>query len=137
VIDRSTHGSADGLRHGAYVLREADGGTPDALLIATGSEVALALAAQALLAARGVAARVVSMPSWELFAAQPQAYRDAVLPPQITRRVAIEAGVSMGWQRWAGDAGTIIAVDTFGASAPYQEIYRQYGLTPERIAAVL
>jgi transketolase len=137
VVDRGTHGSADGLRHGAYVLREADGGAPDAVLIATGSEVSLALAAQSLLAARGVAARVVSMPSWELFAAQPQAYRDAVLPPQITRRVAIEAGVSMGWQRWVGDAGTIIAVDTFGASAPYQEIYRQYGLTPEHIAAAL
>jgi transketolase len=135
VFDREKFAPADGVRRGAYVLSEAVGGPPDALLIATGSEVALAVEAQAELAAQGVRAQVVSFPSWELFAAQPQSYRDTVLPPSVPVRVAIEAGVSLGWDRWVGAQGAIIAVDRFGASAPYKEIYQQYGLTVSAIVA--
>ena len=103
--------------------------------MATGSEVAIAMEAQAKLREQGVQARVVSFPSWELFAQQPQEYRDEVLPPSIKARVSIEAGVSLGWHRWVGDNGAIIAVDTFGASAPYQEIYERYGLTADNVVA--
>ena len=123
----------EGVERGAYVLSEAEGGDPAVLLIATGSEVHLALDAQKLLAERGVPARVVSMPSWELFERQPQDYRDSVLPPAVTARVAIEAGVTLGWQKWVGPQGAIIGVDRFGASAPYQTIYKELGLTPEAI----
>lgn len=123
----------DGVERGAYVLSEAEGGDPAVLLIATGSEVHLALDAQKLLAERGVPARVVSMPSWERFERQPQDYRDSVLPPAVTARVAIEAGVTLGWQKWVGPQGAVVGVDRFGASAPYQTIYKELGLTPEAI----
>jgi len=123
----------EGVERGAYVLSEAEGGDPAVLLIATGSEVHLALDAQKLLAERGIPARVVSMPSWERFERQPQDYRDSVLPPMVTARVAIEAGVTLGWQKWVGPQGAIIGVDRFGASAPYQTIYKELGLTPEAI----
>ena len=125
----------DGVDRGAYVLSDVPGDTIDAILIGAGSEVHLALEAQKLLADQGVAARVISMPSWERFARQPQSYQDAVLPPQVTARVSVEAGVTTGWQRWVGSAGACIGIDRFGASAPYKEIYEQYGLTPEHIAA--
>lgn len=134
VFDQAHLAPAAGLRQGAYVLRDADG-TPEIILMASGSEVSLVLGAQAELASRGVRARVVSFPSWELFEAQPQTYRDSVLPPVVRRRLAVEAGVAQGWHRWVTDDGDILAVDRFGASAPYQEIYRQYGLTVEAVTA--
>ncbi len=133
TLDRSRFAPAAGLQQGAYVLAEAEGGEPEVILIGTGSEVSLALTAQNLLLEIGVHARVVSMPSWELFALQSQEYRDSVLLPNVRARVAVEAGSSFGWQRWVGDGGAIVAVDRFGASAPWQEIYEQYGLTAENV----
>ena len=125
---------AEGVARGAYVLSEAVGSQIDVLLLATGSEVTLAMGAQKLLADKGVAARVVSMPSWERFARQPQAYRDSVLPPDVTARVAVEAGVTLGWERWVGTQGAVVGVDRFGASAPYKVIFQHFGLTPEHVA---
>lgn len=127
-------GIAEGVARGAYVLSDAPEGRVDVLLLATGSEVHLALEAQKLLAAEGIGARVVSMPCWERFAKQPQEYRDSVLPPGVKARVAVEAGVTTGWQKWVGLEGEIVGVDRFGASAPYKVIYEQFGLTAQRIA---
>ena len=139
VLDRSAFPSASGVRKGAYTLWEADGpqdgAVPDALIIATGSEVPLALDAAKALAERGTSARVVSMPSWELFAAQPKAYRDSVLPPEVTARVSVEAASTFGWERFVGSEGMAVGVDRFGASAPAGEIYRELGITAERVAA--
>jgi transketolase len=131
----------EGVRAGAYVLAEAAGpdgtaGDPDLILIASGSEVELALAARALLTAEGIRTRVVSMPCWERFAEQPAAYRDEVLPPTVTRRVSLEAGVSLGWDRWVGAEGAIIAIDRFGLSAPAGRIFERFGFTPARVAEV-
>jgi transketolase len=125
---------AEGVDRGAYVLSEAHGSQMDVILIGTGSEVHIALEAQKLLTERGIGARVVSMPSWERFERQTQDYQDGVLPPVVRARVSIEAGVTTGWQKWVGDGGASIGIDRFGASAPYQEIYRQFGLTPEHVA---
>ncbi len=122
------------VEKGAYILRDASG-TPDVILIATGSEVALAMDAADALAADGIGARVVSMPSWELFAAQPQSYRDSVLPPTVTARVAIEAGVTLGWERWVGSHGRVIGLDRFGASAPANVLFEQFGFTVENVVA--
>ena len=108
---------------------------PDLILIATGSEVPLVLAAQEQLASAGVDARVVSMPSWELFRAQPQSYRDHVLPPKINARLAVEAGSPMGWGEWVGDRGDVIGITRFGASAPEKEIFKHYGFTVENVVA--
>ncbi len=127
-----TREAAQGAAQGGYVLADAD--NPQAILLASGSEVHIALEAQKLLAAKGVAARVVSLPCWELFLAQPQAYRDAVLPPALTNRVAIEAGVTLGWQQFVGPQGTIIGINRFGASAPYERIYQEFGLTAVAVA---
>jgi transketolase len=132
-LDRATYGPADGLAKGAYILKDSDNETPDAILLASGSEVHIALTAAADLAGAGIDARVVSMPSWELFEAQPESYRQSVLPPEITARVAIEAGSTQGWSRYTGDRGTVIGLDHFGASAPIQELYTRFGLTAERI----
>ncbi len=123
------------VEKGAYILRDAPSGTPDVILIATGSEVALAMDAANALAKDGIGARVVSMPSWELFAAQPQSYRDSVLPPSITARIAIEAGVTLGWERWVGERGRVIGLDRFGASAPYKTLFEQFGFTVENVVA--
>ncbi|MXY59022.1 MAG: transketolase, partial [Chloroflexi bacterium] len=133
VLDRSVYPSADGVLCGAYVLWESSE-NPELILIGTGSEVQIALDAGKALAAKGIAARIVSMPSWELFDAQPKEYRDAVLPPSVTARVSVEAGRTIGWERYVGTDGISIGVDTFGASAPYQRIYQEYGLTAERVA---
>ncbi len=122
---------APGAERGAYVL--ADGG--DVILIATGSEVAVAIAAREALAKDGVAARVVSMPCWELFAAQPQAYRDEVLPPAQRCRVSVEAGITMGWREHIGDRGVAIGIDRYGASAPGEVLLEQHRITPEAVAA--
>jgi transketolase len=123
-------GVGDNVAKGAYVLSEADG-EPQAILMATGSEVEIALDAQQRLADEGIHARVVSMPSWELFEAQDQSYRDEVLPPHITTRVAIEAGVEHGWHKWIGPNGRFIGLDRYGASAPYKVIYEQLGITSQ------
>ncbi len=132
VLDAGA-GMAEGVARGAYVLADPANGEFDAILIASGSEVHLALDAQKLLAEQEIAVRVVSMPSWELFERQPQAYRDSVLPPDVRARVAVEAGVTTGWQKWVGTDGIVIGVDRFGASAPYKVIFEQFGLTPAHI----
>lgn len=124
----------DGAARGAYVLDGDPARTPDVILIATGSEVALARAAAATLEGRGLAARVVSMPSWELFAEQPGDYRDEVLPPGVAARLVVEAGASLGWERYAGDRGEIMGIDRFGASAPGGEMMERYGFTAEAVA---
>jgi transketolase len=135
VIDRAKFGSAAGLHRGAYVLADAPGGEPQVLLLATGSEVEIALSAYERLLMDGVAARVVSMPCLEYFAAQPRDYRDSVLPPSVLHRVAIEAAAPQPWYRWVGDRGAIIGIERFGASSPYQRIYKEFGLTVDRVVA--
>jgi transketolase len=132
VFDQSKLAPASGVRRGAYVLSDADG-APEIILLATGSEVALALGAQDELAKQDIRARVVSFPSWELFEGQPQEYRDSVLPPNVRKRLSIEAGVMQGWHRWATDEGDVMGIESFGASAPYKEIYKHYGLTVEDV----
>jgi len=133
ILDRSQVAAAEGLRQGAYILADAPEGKPDLILIASGSEVTLALKARQELQAEGVQARVVSMPSWELFSAQPQAYRDGVLPPSVRARLAVEAGAPLGWHRYVGDCGDVLGVETFGASAPGDVVMREYGFTVEEI----
>jgi transketolase len=135
VVDRSKYGAASGVARGAYVLSEAAGGRPEVILLASGSEVEIVLAAQEKLAARQVAVRVVSVPSLELFARQPESYRDQVLPPAVRRRLAVEAAHPMPWYRWVGDQGDVIGLTRFGASAPYERIYRELGLTPDAVVA--
>jgi transketolase len=132
TLDREKYGSADGVLRGAYVLSDVD--DPQVIFIGTGSEVQRALDAQAILEEKGVAARVVSMPSWELFAAQSAEYRDSVLPPNIKARVSIEAGTRFGWERYIGDEGIAIGFDHFGASAPFETIYEEFGITAEKMA---
>jgi transketolase len=119
---------------GAYVLIDSERVYPDVILIATGSEVQLAVEAHQKLAQQGIGARVVSMPSWELFEQQPEEYQAAVLPPTVKARVAIEAGIAQGWARWVGSSGSVISLERFGASAPYKTIYEQLGFTPDRVA---
>ena len=137
VLDRSELAGAEGALRGAYILAEAEGGaTPDAILIATGSEVTVALEARALLAERGVATRVVSMPSWEIFEAQDQEYKDSVLLPGVEDRISVEAGVTMGWERYVGLRGMSVGIERFGASAPGETVLTELGITPERVANV-
>ena len=133
VIDRSTYASASGLAKGAYVLAGGESRRPDVILIATGSEVSIALQAHDVLTTDGIQSRVVSMPSWELFERQPQAYREAVLPPSARVRVSIEAASPFGWERYVGSGGAIIGTPHFGASAPGPVIMREFGFTPEHI----
>ena len=133
TLDREIYAPAAELEKGAYVMADFGERPPELILMASGSEVALALRAAERLAAEGVNVRMVSFPSWELFAAQPQEYRDAVLPPQVRARLAVEAGISQGWHRWVGDRGAVIGVETFGASAPYKVLYEKFGLTVENI----
>jgi transketolase len=134
ILDRSQLGAADGVTRGGYVLYEPAKGAPAAVILATGSEVHLALDAARALAAEGRHVRVVSMPSIELFAAQPAAYRDAVLPPAVRVRVAVEAAHPQPWWRWVGDAGDVVGLDHFGASAPYQRLYQEFGITADAVA---
>jgi transketolase len=136
VLAQTANGGAEGVLRGGYVLSEAAAGRIDALLLATGSELSLAVEAQGLLAERGINARVVSMPCWEVFAQQDAAYRAEVLPAEVRARVSIEAGVTLGWERWVGDEGDSIGIDNrFGASAPYQTIMKELGFTAENVAA--
>jgi transketolase len=124
------------VSRGAYVLSDADGGNPDLLLIATGSEVSLAVDAKKILQDKGVRVRVVSMPCWELFDAQPQSYRDDVLPPSVAARMSIEAGATLGWSKYVGDRGFAFGIDHFGTSAPGADVARSFGFTPENVANV-
>jgi transketolase len=135
VLDRERLGKAEGLLRGGYVLKDAPQGRPDAILMATGSEVEIVLAAAEALAAEGVAARVVALPSWELFEAQDAAYRASVLPVEVTARVSLEAASTFGWARYVGSAGAAIGIDHFGASAPAKVLYREFGITAENVAA--
>jgi len=134
VLDRSAMASADGTARGGYVLAEAPGGEPEVILIGTGSEVHIALAARDELGRDDIAARVVSMPCLEWFAEQDQAYRDEVLPPHVTARVSVEAGVGLGWRGVVGDRGEIVSLEHFGASAAYERLYAEFGITPEHVA---
>jgi transketolase len=135
TLDRNRYAAASGVARGAYVLADAPGGAPEVILIATGSEVALAAAAHERLVASGVRSRVVSMPSWDVFEQQPQAYRDSVLPPAITARIAIEQASTFGWERYVGHAGRVIGMQTFGASAPLKALQQKFGFEPEHVVA--
>ena len=136
VLDRTQLAPADGVLRGAYILAPERGETPELILVATGSEVHLALTARTMLADDGIDTRVVSMPSWELFREQPRDYRDGVLPPAVRGRIAIEAGAPQGWHEWVGDLGAVIAISSFGASAPAGRLFEEYGLTAENVVRV-
>ncbi len=136
VIDQEKYPNARGLVQGAYILAEAQGGKPQLILIATGSEVSLALDAQPKLEEAGIPTRVVSMPSFEIFEQQPEEYQQAVLPDEVTARLSLELGVSVGWERWIGPGGASLAVDHFGASAPYERILKEFGFTVENVTAI-
>ena len=135
VFDRKETESAEGVRRGAYVLKDSQPGTPDLILIATGSEVALAFEAQKVLEKESINVRVVSMPGWELFEQQPESYRETILPKEVTARVAIEAASSLGWHRWIGTYGDTITVDKFGASAPGDKVLDEYGFNVDNVCA--
>ena len=136
TLDRSRYAPAAGVAQGAYVLADAAGGAPELILIASGSELCLAVAAHDLLVAQGVRTRVVSMPSWDLFEQQPQAYRDRVLPPAVTARVAIEQASTFGWERYVGLRGAVVGMHTFGASAPLKALQQEFGFEPAHVVAV-
>jgi transketolase len=133
TLDRTRYAAASGLAQGAYVLAEAGDGMPDLILIGTGSEVTLCVGAYERLTSEGVRARVVSMPSWELFERQPLDYRERVLPPSVAARVAVEQASTLGWSRYVGPAGEVIGMNTFGASAPLKALQRKFGFTPEAV----
>jgi transketolase len=135
TLDRSKYAPASGVAQGAYVLADAPGENPEVIIIASGSEVSLAVAAHEKLAAEGIPSRVVSMPSWEIFEQQPQAYRDSVLPPNVKVRVAVEQGSILGWERYVGSSGRVIGMNTFGASAPLKELQKKFGFEPDQIVA--
>jgi transketolase len=135
ILDRSKYAPATGLRRGAYVLADAPAGNPEVILIASGSEVSLAVEAHEKLLAAGIRSRVVSMPSWEIFDHQPRQYRDSVLPPQVKERVAVEQASTFGWERYVGLDGRVIGMKTFGASAPLKELQRRFGFEPDKVAA--
>jgi transketolase len=134
TLDRSAYPPAGNLSRGAYVLSDSEGKRADVILIASGSEVHVALEGAQKLREKGINARVVNMASWELFDKQPDDYRNEVLPPEITARVAIETGVPQGWDRYVGDGGEIIGMRRFGASAPYKTLLEKFGFTPEHVA---
>jgi len=135
TLDRNKYAPASGVAHGAYVLADAPGGEPEVILIASGSEVSLAVAAQEQLLAEGIRSRVVSMPSWEIFEHQTEDYRDSVLPSNVKARVAVEQGSTLGWERYVGPTGQVIGMKTFGASAPLKELQRKYGFEPDQVVA--
>jgi transketolase len=136
TFDRRKYASAEGVAHGAYVMADPADGPPEIIFIASGSEVALVVDAHESLAAKGIRSRVVSMPSWDIFEHQSQAYRDEVLLPTVTARVAVEQGSVLGWDRYVGAGGRVIGMKTFGASAPLKELQRKFGFEPERVVAV-
>jgi transketolase len=136
TLDRAKYAPAAGVARGAYVLGDAPGGKPEVILIATGSELSLAVDAHEALLAGGIRSRVVSMPSWDIFEHQTQEYRDSVLPPEVTARVAVEQGSTFGWERYVGTKGRVIGMQTFGASAPLKALEEKFGFEPKRVAAV-
>lgn len=133
TLDREALAPAEGIERGAYILKESDKGAPEVILIGSGSEIPLVLEAGAALEEKGIAVRVVSMPSWELFDQQPEDYRNQVLPPEVTNRIAVEAGTTQGWDRYAGSKGVVVGLDHFGASAPYKILYEKFGITAEKV----
>jgi transketolase len=135
TFDRTKFGPASGLQKGGYTLLDAEGGKPDVLLIGTGSEVTLCVDAAEKLKAQGVKARVVSLPSWELYEKQDQAYRDSVIPPGVTARVTVEMAAAFGWERYAGSTGAIIGMRSFGASAPLKDLLKHFGFTVDAVVA--
>jgi transketolase len=135
TLDRAKYAPASGLHKGGYILADSPDGKPRVILIGTGSELALCMGAYERLLAEGVKARVVSLPSWELFEAQPAAYRDTVLPPEVTARVAVELGIQQGWCRYIGPRGRFLGMSTFGASGPVGALLKHYGFTVENVAA--
>ena len=135
TLDRTKYAPASGVARGAYVLADAPAGSPEVIFIASGSEVVLAVEAYEQLAAEGIRSRVVSMPSWDIFDHETQEYRDSVLPPKVTARVAVEQASTFGWERYVGTTGRIIGMKTFGASAPLKELQRHFGFEPDRVAA--
>ena len=132
-LERTNPDGAEGLRRGAYVLQEASGGAPELIFLASGSELHLAVNARAILESDGVPTRVVSMPSWRLFMAQDKDYQDTVIPPQVTARVSVEAGTTLGWDRWLGIRGVAVGLDRFGASAPWATLFEKFGITTEGV----
>jgi transketolase len=136
TFDRTKYGAASGVQRGGYVLVDAEGGKPEVILIGTGSEVSLCVDAYEKLKSEGIKARVVSLPSWELFEQQDQAYQDSVLPPGVKARVAVEKGAAFGWERWVGHAGRIIAMRSFGASAPIKALQQKFGFTLDNVVEV-
>jgi len=133
-MDRSSCAPASGVQRGGYVLIDADG-EPEVILMGTGSELSLCVEAAVKLAADGVKTRVVSLPCWELFDLQPLEYRDSVLPPEVTARVAVEAGVKLGWERYLGSSGRFVGMSSFGASAPAKTLYEHFGITVDNVVA--
>ena len=133
TLDRGVFNSADGLARGAYILRDIGKGDPQVILMASGSEVELIIAAGEQLASEGVVVRLVSFPCWELFENQDEGYRESVLPTRVGAKLAVEAGVSQGWERWVGDQGGIISIDRFGASAPANILFAKYGFSVENV----
>jgi transketolase len=136
TLDRARYAPAAGLSRGAYVLADAEGGTPELILIASGSEVSVAVDAHERLLAQGIRSRVVSMPSWDIFEHQSKEYRDSVLPPNVNARIAIEQASTFGWERYVGSSGRVIGMTTFGASAPLKELQRKFGFEPDRVVAI-
>jgi len=135
TLDRTKYAPATGVAKGAYVLADTAGNNPEVILIASGSEVALAVEAHEKLITEGIRSRVVSMPSWDIFEHQPPAYREQVLPPAVTARIAIEQASTFGWERYVGNAGRVIGMKTFGASAPLKELQRKFGFEPACVVA--
>ena len=133
TLDRSKYAPASGVAQGAYVLADCQGGNPEVIIIASGSEVSLAVEAHENLLTKGIRSRVVSMPSWDIFEHQPQAYRDNVLPPNVTARVAVEQASTFGWERYVGTSGQVVGMNTFGASAPLKELQRKFGFEPDHL----
>jgi transketolase len=135
TLDRSKYAPASGVAHGAYVLADPPGGNPEVILIASGSEVSLAVNAHETLLSEGIRSRVVSMPSWDIFDHETKEYQDSVLPPNVKARVAIEQASTFGWERYVGSSGHVIGMKTFGASAPLKELQRKFGFEPDRVVA--
>jgi len=135
TLDRSKYASASGVAKGAYVLADAPGGKPDVILMGTGSELFLCVDAYERLKAEGINARVVSMPSWEVFEQQDQAYKNSVLPPNVTARVSVEMAATLGWERYVGPKGQMIGMHRFGASAPLKDLLKKFGFSAETVVA--
>jgi transketolase len=136
TLDREKYAAASGVAQGAYILADAPGEKPELIFIASGSEVSLCVDAHEELLAEGIRSRVVSMPSWDIFEHQTQAYRDGVLPPDVTARVAVEQASTFGWERYVGLSGRIVGMKTFGASAPLKELQRKFGFEPQRVTEI-